>query len=666
MAKIIGNTTTTPMAIPDWNQTDEMKADFIKNKPILGKLSAKDEIAKSDLSSDVQDSLNKADSAIQSVDGFATETYVNTKIAALVDSAPDELNTLKELADALNDQEDIAAKLVTDVANKVDKIEGKGLSTNDFTNEYKNQLDNEMVGKITDVAGAEIFNDYENNQAVSRNSHAEGVNTKAGTRAFKITALSGTIGGEGMYTLDSTTGIQVGMRYSAVTSFALYNGGTITAVNGNTVTVDNYPGHALNTATDDPSNFNMYNLFIIVDHPELGTVDAGFNAHTEGNGTFAAQVDTHAEGRNTRALGKYAHTEGNSTQAGHISHAEGNGTQALGDQSHAEGCQTKALSIYSHAEGYTTTANGNASHSEGNATYTDGDNSHVEGNKTAIRDVAGETILDKYTVPQSHSSDMWNNGHGAHAEGQQTVASSNGAHAEGNLTYAIGSCSHSEGHQTLATGYHAHAEGYNTWAGANYAHAQGQGTVASGISAHAEGSITQASADYSHAQGQKTTASGKHSHAEGYTTIASGGQSHAGGDSTIAQGAGSFAHGYKTQAIGNQSSAFGVNTIAGYGQQFVVGKHNNNKADNLFEVGNGSSSSNKSNAFEVKKDGTVYSQAGKLATEQYVNEKVANVVTSSDSTPMEIVASATQPTPAAGKTIIWIDTSALSNGVEEW
>lgn len=33
MAKIIGNTTATPVAIPDWKQTDEKKADYIKNKP---------------------------------------------------------------------------------------------------------------------------------------------------------------------------------------------------------------------------------------------------------------------------------------------------------------------------------------------------------------------------------------------------------------------------------------------------------------------------------------------------------------------------------------------------------------------------------------------------------------------------------------------------------
>lgn len=35
MAKIYGNTVTTPMPVADWNQTDENKADYIKNKPIV-------------------------------------------------------------------------------------------------------------------------------------------------------------------------------------------------------------------------------------------------------------------------------------------------------------------------------------------------------------------------------------------------------------------------------------------------------------------------------------------------------------------------------------------------------------------------------------------------------------------------------------------------------
>lgn len=35
MARIIGNTTATPNPRPDWLQTDETKADYIKNKPVI-------------------------------------------------------------------------------------------------------------------------------------------------------------------------------------------------------------------------------------------------------------------------------------------------------------------------------------------------------------------------------------------------------------------------------------------------------------------------------------------------------------------------------------------------------------------------------------------------------------------------------------------------------
>lgn len=35
MAKIIGNTTATPMAHPDWNQNDKTKANYIENKPVI-------------------------------------------------------------------------------------------------------------------------------------------------------------------------------------------------------------------------------------------------------------------------------------------------------------------------------------------------------------------------------------------------------------------------------------------------------------------------------------------------------------------------------------------------------------------------------------------------------------------------------------------------------
>lgn len=135
--------------------------------------------------------------------GYATETYVDNKVADLVNSAPEALNTLGELATALENHEDAYDALLETVGgkatqedlndlreelsesivsesdewkvvdengniifnvdadgahttsmtlngqsieeminDKVDKVEGKQLSTNDFTNEYKTKLDN--------------------------------------------------------------------------------------------------------------------------------------------------------------------------------------------------------------------------------------------------------------------------------------------------------------------------------------------------------------------------------------------------------------------------------------------------------------------------------------------------------------------------------------------
>ena len=45
--------------------------------------------------------------------GYATESYVSTQISNLIDGAPDALNTLNEIAAAINDDSSIAASLTT-------------------------------------------------------------------------------------------------------------------------------------------------------------------------------------------------------------------------------------------------------------------------------------------------------------------------------------------------------------------------------------------------------------------------------------------------------------------------------------------------------------------------------------------------------------------------
>ena len=97
-------------------------------------------IPKTDLATDVQTSLGKADTAIQSLAGYATETYVNTQVANLVGSSPDALNTLNELSAALGDNPNFATTVATQIGAKVDKVDGKGLSTNDYTTAEKTKL----------------------------------------------------------------------------------------------------------------------------------------------------------------------------------------------------------------------------------------------------------------------------------------------------------------------------------------------------------------------------------------------------------------------------------------------------------------------------------------------------------------------------------------------
>lgn len=67
---------------------------------------------------------------------------VDNRIKAVVDSAPQALDTLKELADALGNDPNFSATITTALGNKIDKVAGKGLSTEDFTTALKDKLNN--------------------------------------------------------------------------------------------------------------------------------------------------------------------------------------------------------------------------------------------------------------------------------------------------------------------------------------------------------------------------------------------------------------------------------------------------------------------------------------------------------------------------------------------
>lgn len=115
--------------------------------------------------------------------------------------------------------------------------------------------------------------------------------------------------------------------------------------------------------------------------------------------------------------------------------------------------------------------------------------------------------------------------------------------------------------------------------------------------------------NYSMAEGLQTTASGVCSHSEGNSSTASGDYSHA--------------EGYDTTAVGFASHTQNEFTVAGYDYQTAIGRYNENKASNLFEIGNGGNNQ-RSNAFEVSQTGNI-TASGDITTHGKLTAEAVNV-----------------------------------------
>lgn len=177
-------------------------------------------------------------------------------------------------------------------------------------------------------------------------------------------------------------------------------------------------------------------------------------------------------------------------------------------------------------------------------------------------------------------------GYRATAEGIDTTSSARGSHAEGWYSIASSDSSHVEGYQTVASGDSSHAEGSLSVASGENAHAEGKQTTAIGDASHAEGFKSVAKAGFSHAEGN-STAEGPRSHAEGSETVASKESCHSEGYSTIA-------------------SNFASHVGGKFNKLMTTGGSSSNKVGDVFVIGNGSGSTNKSNAFRVTYAGAVY------------------------------------------------------------
>ena len=88
--------------------------------------------------------------------GYATEEYVQQQLDALIDGAPEALDTLKELAAALGDDANFASTMVQELAKKVDKVEGQRLITDEEAAKLaglQNYDDAALTGRVAALEG---------------------------------------------------------------------------------------------------------------------------------------------------------------------------------------------------------------------------------------------------------------------------------------------------------------------------------------------------------------------------------------------------------------------------------------------------------------------------------------------------------------------------------
>ena len=292
-----------------------------------------------------------------------------------------------------------AAAVGTALNRKVTAVTGKGLSTNDYSNEDKEAV--ETAAAITNAESAG------SGKALTAKAITDG---KVIDWQFKFIPISG----------DTDTGAAVIGKESVE-----LNGVTHTS-----------RATGLNALAEG-----------------IGTTASNNAAHAEGTGTIANHPNAHAEGLGSQAIANAAHAEGTSTVAsGDYAHAEGAGTQATGIAAHAEGGGTSVSGEYAHAEGNGSIASNGAAHAEGSGTQATAPNAHAEGAGTQATAYAAH----------AEGGGCVASGEQAHAEGAGTAASGVNSHAEGIASNANGAGSHAEGYNTVAKNAYQHVGGmYN-------------------------------------------------------------------------------------------------------------------------------------------------------------------------------------------------------------
>ena len=187
----LGNVTNTSDADKPVSTATQNALNLKANTADLGSLAYKDSLTASDVGA------LPSDTEIPSISGLASETYVNQKIADLVNGAPGTLDTLDELASALKDNANIVDTLNAAIENKADKTSLSNYATitnlnkklDKTTYEYNKELAIGSTGKV--LVGK--FPMYDSNVTISVSSTTN--TTFYGTLVIATQNINDTHGG---------------------------------------------------------------------------------------------------------------------------------------------------------------------------------------------------------------------------------------------------------------------------------------------------------------------------------------------------------------------------------------------------------------------------------------------------------------------------------------
>ena len=370
------------------------------------------------------------DKRLEAIATKADKTYVDEKIAAVVNSAPETLDTLGELATAFNENKEVVDALNEGVALKKNKdiivtyTEGSHTTVTHNSQDLYNEI---MAGTtVYFKKGTELLSVMEADPSyITFFMFYMNMNNKPQQKVVVITGDSIMLDQDDTYTYIATADLseELSNYYNKVETEAYVN-----------TAISNIENEDVLLKTEQ-----------VLTDEELAQVKANLRYIGKNTGGLTVtpyvieELDFGTENHRIEETPSEPVIAGEGAEVFNLYDGM---NVASGAYSVSQGHHTVATGAYSVAQGHWTMATGMASKASG--------------------------LLANAT------------GHYSTAEGTRTLAAKNNCHAEGDVTQATGTTAHSEGNETVASGNVSHAEGWKTKASGIASHAEGEGTIAAG------------------------------------------------------------------------------------------------------------------------------------------------------------------------------------------